>query len=213
MRSYWHIFAAAVFFAATSSIAEPLGDGQPPSQEAKSIQAADNDKAHPAEEVANDLRPQEADTDLLALMSGRCSTLNVAGRTFACRTVAYAHGSHGRAYFTIALDDPADHNHIISFSGENGQRTDQNLYELFVDRVLLNSKHRPKVDGLPVPFVETSAGKCTQLGNFAMGQVSSIACSATDRNGKRYELRFESDGLPITLRKVRPSAPSIRQHS
>jgi hypothetical protein len=213
MRFHWHIFAAAVFFAATSSIAEPLGDGQPPSREAKSIQAADNDKAHPAEEVANDVRPQEADTDLLALMSGRCSTLSVAGHTFACRTVAYAHGTHGRAYFTIALDDPADHNHIISFSGENGQRTDQNLYELFVDRMLLNSKHRPKVDGLPVPFVETSAGKCTQLGNFALGQVSSIACSATDRNGRRYELRFESDGSPITLRKVRPSAPSIRQHS
>ncbi|HJY89600.1 MAG TPA: hypothetical protein VJ255_04945, partial [Candidatus Acidoferrum sp.] len=46
--------------------------------------------------------------------------------------------------------------------------------------------------------------------NFAMGQVSSIACSATDKNGKRYELRFESDGSPITLSRLRPSAPSIR---
>jgi hypothetical protein len=43
-----------------------------------------------------------------------------------------------------------------------------------------------------------------------MGQVSSIACSASDKNGKKYELRFESDGSPITLRRVRPSAASIR---
>ena len=76
--------------------------------------------------------------------------------------------------------------------------------------MLLNSKHRPKVDGLPVPFVESSAGICTQIGNFAMGQVSSIACSATDGKGEKYELRFESDGSPITLRRVRHSAPSIR---
>ena len=75
-----------------------------------------------AEDVANDLSPQQPDTDLFALMSGTCSTLKVAGRDFACRTVAYAHGIHGRAYFTIALDDPADHSHIISFSGENGRR-------------------------------------------------------------------------------------------
>jgi hypothetical protein len=141
------------------------------------------------------------------------SILNVAGRAFACRTVAYAHGTHGRAYFTIALEDPADHNHIISFSGENGRRPNQTLYELPIDRMLLNSKQRPKVDGLPVPLVESSAGMCTQLGNFAQGQVSSIACSATDKNGRQYELRFESDGLPITLRRVRPGPPTIRQPS
>jgi hypothetical protein len=79
--------------------------------------------------------------------------------------------------------------------------------------MLLNSKQRPKVDGLPVPLVESSAGMCTQLGNFAQGQVSSIACSATDKNGRQYELRFESDGLPITLRRVRPGPPTIRQPS
>jgi hypothetical protein len=43
-----------------------------------------------------------------------------------------------------------------------------------------------------------------------MGQVSSIVCSATDNNGKKYDLRFESDGSPITLGRVRPSAPNIR---
>ncbi|MGA9089509.1 MAG: hypothetical protein WB420_10430 [Bradyrhizobium sp.] len=146
-------------------------------------------------------------------MSGKCSTLRVAGRDFACRSVAYAHGVHGRAYFTIALDDPADHSHIISFSGENGRRSQDNLYELTVDRMLLNSKSRPKVDGLPVPFVELSAGTCKQLGNFAAGQVSSISCSATDKDGKKYELQFESDGSPITIRRVKPSPPTIRERS
>jgi len=236
MRNHWQVFAAAaLFFTAPTSIAEPAAEsrsaanemnfpqgnstqGNSP-QEAKSSQ--DGSKAHVAEEVANEvrsevaneLRQQEANTDLFALMSGRCSILNVAGRAFACRTVAYAHGTHGRAYFTIALEDPADHNHIISFSGENGRRPNQTLYELPIDRMLLNSKQRPKVDGLPVPLVESSAGMCTQLGNFAQGQVSSIACSATDKNGRQYELRFESDGLPITLRRVRPGPPTIRQPS
>jgi hypothetical protein len=196
MRLCWQIVAAAVFLAAAPSIAEPFHGG-----------------TRYAEDVANELKPQEPDTDLLALMSGKCSTLKVAGRDFACRTVAYAHGIHGRAYFTVALDDPADHNHIISFSGENGRRTEDNLYELTVDRMLLNSKSRPKVDGLPVPFVELSAGRCTQLGNFAAGQVSSIACTATDKNGRKYELHFESDGSPITIRRVKPSPPTIRQRS
>jgi hypothetical protein len=71
--------------------------------------------------------------------------------------------------------------------------------------MLLNSKDRPKVDGLPVPFVELSAGLCKQLGSFATRQVSSVSCSATDKNGKKYELQFESDGSPITLRKIRHS--------
>ena len=79
--------------------------------------------------------------------------------------------------------------------------------------MLLNSKHRPRVDGLPVPFVELSAGTCTQLGNFAAGQVSSVACCATDKNGRQYELGFESDGSPITVRRVsRLGPPTIRQH-
>jgi len=218
MRIHWQIFAAALLLTAPSSIAEPVGEGQSPVEERNSLQG--NAQIRVAQEVANEVRselaneatPQEADTDLLALMSGRCSTLNVAGRSFACKTVAFSHGTHGRAYFTIALDDPADHNHIISFSGENGRRTTDSLYEMPVDRMLLNSKHRPKVDGLPVPFVELSAGKCTQLGNFAMGYISSIVCSATDKNGRKYELRFESDGTPVTLRRVHPSAPSIRTH-
>jgi hypothetical protein len=162
------------------------------------------------DDAADELKPQAADTDLFALMAGTCSTLKVAGREFPCRTVAYAHSVKGRAYFTIALDDPADQSHIISFSGENGRRTNDNLYDLTVDRMLINSKTHPKADGLPVPIVVKSAGRCVQLGNFASLHVTSVVCSATDRSGKKYELRFESDGSPITVRRVNPSAPTIR---
>jgi hypothetical protein len=185
--------------------------------------AADDDRA-PAANTAqkspdgvlniddpDELKPPAPDADLFALMTGTCSTLRVAGHDFACRTVAYVHSVRGRAYFTIALDDPADHSHIISFSGENGRRSNDNLYDLTIDRMLLNSKNRPKVDGLPVPASVTSAGRCVQLGNFANLRVSSVVCSATDKHGKKYELRFESDGLPITVRRVNPSAPTIRQ--
>src|SRR5207248_560614 len=83
--------------------------------------------------------------------------LKVAGRDFACRAVAFFHGEQGRANFTIALDDPTDDSHIITFSGQNSRREQDNLYELQIDRMLLNSRHRPRVDGLPVPFVESSA--------------------------------------------------------
>ena len=153
----------------------------------------------------------DPNVDIYALMSGKCTRLHVAGRDFKCRAVAFFHFEQGRAKFTVALDDPADHSHIISFSGENGTRSQDNLYELPIDRVLLSSKNRPKVDGLPVPSVELSAGVCRQLGNFAAGQVSSIACAATDNSGGTYELQFVSDGSPITLRRVRQTSPSIRQ--
>src|SRR5258708_3714964 len=135
-------------------------------------------------------------------MSGKCSTLKVSGRDFSCRAVAFFQSEQGRANFTIALDDAADDRHIITFSGAIGRRGQDNLYELQIDRMLLNSKDRPKVDGLPVPFVELSAGICRQLGNFATGQVSSISCTAMDKNGKKYELQFEPDGSPITVRRL-----------
>nr|WP_146691467.1 hypothetical protein [Bradyrhizobium canariense] len=145
-------------------------------------------------------------------MSGRCSTLKIAGRDYACRAVAFFHNEQGRGNFTIALDDPADDSHIITFSGENSRRTPDNLYQLQIDRMLLNSKDRPRVDGLPVPFVETSTGLCKQLGNFAAAQVSSISCTAMDNNGQKYELEFVSDGSPIEVLRVRPSPPTIEWH-
>src|SRR6185369_173667 len=110
--------------------------------------------------VINPPALQNSFIDLLALMSGHCKTLKVAGRTFACKTVAYAHGDKGRVNFAVAVDDPSDANHIVSFSGENGKRADDNSYELPVDRMLLNSKNRPKVDGLPVSSKQASTGVC-----------------------------------------------------
>jgi hypothetical protein len=143
------------------------------------------------------------DIDLYALMSGTCRTLKVDGREFRCKTVAFFHSEKGRAHFTVALDDPADDSHIIAFSGVNGRRSIQNVYDLPIDRMLLNSKHRPKVDGIPVPTAQSSAGTCRQVGNFAMLKVTSVTCSAKDDSGRAYELQFISDGTPITLRRVR----------
>ncbi|MCP1775178.1 hypothetical protein ABIB94_005165 [Bradyrhizobium sp. JR7.2] len=153
---------------------------------------------------------QNAFIDLLALMSGHCKTLKVAGRTFACKTVAYAHGDKGRVNFAVAVDDPSDANHVVSFSGENGQRADDNSYELRIDRMLLNSKDRPKVDGLPVPAEQTSTGVCRQTGNFAARKVTDVTCTATDSEGRRYELLFVSDGKPVSVRRIRQSSPSIQ---
>lgn len=153
----------------------------------------------------------EPDVDLYALMSGTCTMLKIDGRDFACKMVAYFHTEKGRADFTVPLDDPADESHVISFSGDNGRRTQENLYILAIDRMLTKSKERPKVDGLPVPAVQTSSGVCKQVGNFAAGKVSTISCSATDGAGKSYQLQFESDGSPITIRRVRASEPTIRQ--
>ncbi|MEY9124307.1 hypothetical protein [Bradyrhizobium yuanmingense] len=148
--------------------------------------------------------------DLLALMSGHCKTFRVAGRTLPCKTVAYAHGDTGRVNFAVAVDDPSDDSHVVSFSGENGKRADDNSYELRIDRVLLNSKNRPKVDGLPVPAEQTSTGICRQTGNFAARKVNDVTCSATDSEGRKYELLFVSDGTPVSVRRIRQSAPSIQ---
>jgi hypothetical protein len=201
MRLRQQTAAIAMMLFATPSVAGPA-DGSLPSPQVMP----------PATLAANETRPKEPDTDIFALMSGRCSTLRIAGRDFACRKVAFFHNENGRVNFTVALDDPADNSHVIAFSGEYGERPQQDLYELQIDRMLLNSKDRPKTDGLPVPFAERSVGICKQLGNFAMRQVSSISCSATDRAGRRYELEFVSDGLPITVRRVRQTKPSIRHH-
>src|ERR1700676_5529011 len=194
MRLCWQVLAIAIFFLATPSVAGPfyrMPDG---------LDAL----TRPLIPVANDTKRAEPDIDMFAFMSGKCSTLKVAGRDFACRAVAYFHSQQGRANLTIALDDPSDNSHIISFSGETARRElDNNLYELPIDQMLLNSRDRPKVDGLPVPSTELSTGTCKQVGSLATRLISSIACSATDKNGKNYELLFESDGSPITLRRIR----------
>ena len=137
------------------------------------------------------------------MMSGKCNTLKVAGRDFKCRAVAFFQTEEGRANFTVALDDPNDDSHIITFSGDNGRRPEANLYELPIDRMLLKSKDRPKADGLPVPSIESTAGMCTQVGNFVTLEVSSVSCTATDKNGKKYELQYQSDGTPMAVRRIK----------
>ena len=170
--------------------------------------------AHPsvaqtiAPALPEQLEQQDPDIDIYALMTGRCPTLRIAGRDYACKVVGFFHGEHGRVNFTVVLDDPADANHIISFSGINGLRSDDNVYQLPVDRMLLNSKTRPKADGMPVPHIEPSAGTCKQVGSFATRQISSITCTAGDRSGRRYELRFVSDGSPMNVTRIRQTTVS-----
>src|SRR6266566_6550366 len=78
--------------------------------------------------ASDELQRQEPDTVIFAMMSGKCSTLKVAGRDFACRAVAFFQTEEGRANFTIAIDDPADNTHIVTFSGENARKEQDNLY-------------------------------------------------------------------------------------
>jgi hypothetical protein len=153
--------------------------------------------------VPEELERQDPDIDIYALMTGKCPRLKIAGRDFACKVVGFFHGEHGRVNFTVVLDDPADASHIISFSGRNGIRSDDNVYQLPVDRMLLNSKDRPKADGMPVPRVELSAGTCKQVGSFATRLISSISCSAVDKQARRYELQFVSDGSPMQVTRIR----------
>ena len=199
MRFCRQALAVAVIFLATPTVAAPSDD--------RRVSVPDDSRtpARPAILAANETRPPEADINTFASMSGKCTTLKIAGRDYACRAVAFFHSQQGRANFTVALDDPSDSTHVISFSGENGRRDRDNLFELPVDRMLLSSRERPKVDGLPVPSVELSSGTCRQIGNISTQQISSISCSAVDRSGKKYELQFESDGTPMTVRRIKQS--------
>lgn len=198
MRLSRPLLAAVLVAVAGPSVAGPSGS-RPPTHPSLAVTR-----------VAAEAERPELYIDMLALMSGKCPTLKIAGREFGCKAVAYAHSEKGRVNFAVAIDDPSDESHVISFSGENGVRSNDNSYELPIDRMLLNSKDRPKIDGLPVPFEESSTGVCRQFGNFAAKQVSRIICSATDNNGRKYELLFESDGSPISVRRVRQSAPNIQ---
>jgi hypothetical protein len=200
MRLCWQALAVVLIFLATPCVAALTDDGR-----ASMPDDARTFAARPLVLAANETKPPEADINTFASMTGKCTTLKIAGRDFGCRAVAFFHSQQGRANFTVALDDPSDSTHVISFSGENGRRDRDNLFELPVDRMLLSSRDRPKLDGLPVPSVELSSGTCRQIGNIATQQISSISCSAVDRSGKKYELQFESDGTPMTVRRIRQS--------
>jgi hypothetical protein len=154
-------------------------------------------------DASDELQRQEPDTIIFAMMSGKCRTLKVAGRDLPCRAVAFFQTEEGRANFTIAINDPRDDSHIVTFSGDNGRRPEPNVYELPIDRMMFKSKDRPKADGLPVPAIEPAAGLCKQVGNFVTLELSSIACSAVDRNGKSYELQYVSDGTPMAVRRIK----------
>ena len=160
---------------------------------------------------ADEVERHEPDLDMFASMTGKCSTLKVAELDFSCTTVAFSHSPGGRSGFTVPLNDPEDDSHIITFSGERSRREQDNLYELSIDRMLLKSKDRPKVDGLPTPSVEPSDGTCRQIGNFATQRVSSISCNATDGNGRKYQFQFESDGSPIRVTMIRVADTATEQ--
>jgi hypothetical protein len=157
------------------------------------------------------LLADEPEIDMFASMAGKCSTLKVEERDFACTSVAFSHSPGGRSGFTVPLNDPDDDTHIITFSGEKARREQDNLYELSIDQMMLKSKDRPKVDGLPLPSVELSTGTCKQIGNFATRQVSSVSCIATDGKGRKYELQFESDGSPIKVMMIRAADPAAEE--
>jgi hypothetical protein len=158
---------------------------------------------------ADEAARNEPDVDMFASMAGKCSILKVAESDYACAAVAFFHSPGGRSSFAVALNDPEDSSHIITFSGENSKREQNDLYELAVDRMLIKSKDRPKVEGLPLPAVVLSSGTCRQIGNFAAQRVSSVSCAATDATGTKYELQFESDGSPIKVKMIRVADPAV----
>jgi hypothetical protein len=160
--------------------------------------------------VADEIEQHQPDIDMFASMAGKCSALKVAQRDFVCTTVAFFHSPGGRSSFVVPLNDPDDDSHIIAFSGDRAKR-EQDVYELSIDRMLLKSKDRPKVDGLPVALEVLSTGTCRQIGKFTEQRVSSIACAASDADGTRYEFQFESDGSPIKVRMITVSDPATEE--
>ena len=149
----------------------------------------------------------EPDTIIFAMMPGKCSIFKVAGRDTNCRAIAFYQTEEGRANFTVAVDDPDDDSHIITFSGDNGRRLEANAYELPIDRMLLKSKDRPKADGLPIPLVESTLGICKQIGNFVTLEVSTISCTAMDKNAKSYELQYHLRWRPHVGASYQADAP------
>ena len=157
---------------------------------------------HSAALIADEVERQGPEFDMFASMSGKCTTLKVAERDFSCATVAFSHSPGGRSEFIVPVNDPNDDSNIITFSGEKARREQDNQYELSIDRMLLKSRHRPKAGGFWIPTVEPATGMCRQTGNFATQRVSSVSCTATGGNGKKYEFEFESDGSPIRVLKI-----------
>jgi hypothetical protein len=154
------------------------------------------------------------DIDLIVAFSGKCAAFRVAGQNLPCRAVKYFHGESGRAYFTIAVEDPADKGRVVSFSGDRARRDRNDFYELTIDQVLLNSRERPLVGGVRVPRVEPAGGMCKQFGDVDSKQIKSVSCVATDNAGRTYELQFQADGQPATVQKItREPLESVRRRA
>lgn len=154
------------------------------------------------------------DIDMIVTLSGKCTVFRAAGQNLPCRAVKYFHGESGRAYFTIAVDDPADKSRIVSFSGDKARRDKNDFYELTIDQVLLVSRDRPLVGGVRVPRVEPSTGLCKQLGDIESKLIKSVSCTATDMAGRTYELQFQTDGQPSTMQKItREPLESVRRRA
>jgi len=194
MRLRWQVFVVALIWLAAPSVAKPFFG--------RFIEPA-----NPFLIFASDpIERQEPDAVIFVRMSGKCSILKIAGDDLKCRAVAFLQNEEGRAKYIVAIDDPNDASHIVSFSGDNGRRPQDNLYELPIDRMLLQNKDRPKADGLPVALIESATGTCKQIGSFLAKQISSVSCNAVDKNSKKYEFKYESDGGPITVLHISKTA-------
>ena len=111
--------------------------------------------------------------------------------------------------FAVAVDDPSDENHVVSFSGENGKRADDNSY----------GRRSTACCSTPRIGRRSTAYRCRRsrppsaaaaTGNFAARKVNDVTCSATDNEGRTYQRPFVSDGKPVSVRRIRQSSPSIQ---
>jgi hypothetical protein len=191
MRFRWQVFVLVLIWSAVPSVAKPFFGQFMERVTPLLISASDATE------------PEEPDAVIFVRMSGSCSVLRIAGADFKCRGVTFLQNEEGRAKYSIAIDDPNDASHIISFSGDNGRRPEDNLYELPIDRMLLKNKDRPKADGVPVALIDLATGICKQIGSFTGQQISSISCTAVDKNSKKYEFEYRSDGGPVTVLRIR----------
>ena len=192
---FYKTLAAAIAISAAPTFAEPFhGNAWPGNLHGIG--------SMPPTFVANVANQHDPDAIIFALMSGKCTAFKIAGHRLKCRAVAFFQTEDGRANYTVAVDDPLDDSHTITFSGDNGRRAGD-LYELPIDRMQLKSKDRPKADGLPVPLFEPSSGICKQNGNFVTRHMSAISCTAISSNGKKYELEYQSDGSPMEIKRIK----------
>ena len=185
------IFLAASAFAGSAQAGPTLPGLAGPDRVAQPV---------PVVRVAVD--DENFDIDMIVTFSGKCAAFRVAGQSLPCRAVKYFHGQGGRAYFTIAIDDPTDRGHILSFSGEKARRERNDFYELTIDQMLLNSKDRPRVNAVRVPLVKPANGICRQLGDIEKKRITAVSCVATDKDGLKYELDFEADGQQALVQTI-----------